>query len=102
MALQSRWRKPPACRRAPARLIWARTTPFGEKVLEGEDESAPLNQVADEIMMKHGIPLADLHAAVLDKLASVQSNDHTHFNADGIKLLAAQVVKVIEPFLAKP
>ncbi|OGV73013.1 MAG: hypothetical protein A3K19_17730 [Lentisphaerae bacterium RIFOXYB12_FULL_65_16] len=85
-----------------AKLVWARTTPFGEKVAEGQDESVPLNRVADEVMKKHDIPMDDLHAAVIDKLASVQGNDHTHFNADGIKLMAEQVVKAVEPCLAKP
>jgi lysophospholipase L1-like esterase len=85
-----------------ATLVWARTTPFGEKVLEGGDESVPLNRVADQVMQKHGIPIDDLHAVVAATVATVQSNDHTHFNAEGVRLLAAQVVKAIEPRLRRP
>ncbi len=76
-----------------ATLVWARTTPFGEKVLEGADDSAPLNRVADELMARHGIAADDLHAAIVGSLATAQGEDHVHFNAAGIQLLADQVVK---------
>ena len=85
-----------------AKLVWARTTPFGEKVLEGGDESAPLNRVADEVMGKHALPSDDLHAVVAAKIATAQSNDHTHFNAEGVRLLAEQVVKTLQPLLRRP
>ena len=85
-----------------AQLVWARTTPFKNKGGKVEDESPALNKVSDELMQKHHIPVDDLHAAVIGVVATARNADDTHFNDAGIKLLAAQVVKSIDPLLKKP
>jgi len=84
-----------------AKLVWARTTPFKNKGSKNEDDSPALNAVSDEVMKKHNFPMADLHAAVIGVVATARSSDNTHFNDTGIKLLAAQVVKALEPLLQK-
>ena len=84
-----------------AQLVWARTTPFKNKGSKVEDDSPALNKVSDELMQKHGIPVDDLHAAVIGVVATARNADDTHFNEAGVKLLAAQVVKSIEPLLKK-
>lgn len=84
-----------------AQLVWARTTPFKGKGSKVEDDSPALNKVGDELMQKHGIPMDDLHAAVLGVVATARNADDTHFNETGVKLLAAQVVQSIEPLLKK-
>lgn len=82
-----------------ARLVWARTTPFRDKDSTVEDGSVALNATADAVMKKHGIPLNDLHAAILPSVATARGEDGTHFNADGVRILAARVVKCLEPML---
>jgi hypothetical protein len=82
-----------------ARLVWARTTPFRDKDSTVEDGSVALNETADAVMKKHGIPLNDLHAAILPSVATARGEDGTHFNADGVRILAARVVKCLEPML---
>ncbi len=89
-------------RQTGATLIFARTTPFKEKTAPETDGSIALNAVSDAVMKQHEIPTSDLHAAVADRLATVQGADHVHFNAEGIKLLAQQVAKDIETSIAAP
>jgi lysophospholipase L1-like esterase len=84
-----------------AKLVWARTTPFQGKGSKNVDDSPALNTASDEVMKQHGIPVIDLHAAVSGVVATARSADHCHFNEAGIKLLAAEVVKTIEPLLKK-
>ncbi|MBN2449303.1 MAG: SGNH/GDSL hydrolase family protein [Lentisphaeria bacterium] len=84
-----------------ATLVWARTTPFGPNIARGEDESIPLNRVADEVVRRHGIAVCDLHSAVIGRIAEVQGSDHTHFQAEGVRLLAEQVVKTLAACLGE-
>lgn len=88
-------------RQTGARLIFARTTPFKIADTVGDDGSLVLNAVSDEVMQKHGVLTDDLHAAVLDSLDTAQADDRTHFRAEGIQLLAAQVAKTIEACIAE-
>ena len=84
-----------------AKLVWARTTPFQGKGSKNADDSPALNKASDEVMKQHNIPMADLHAAVVGVVATARSTDNTHFNETGIKRLAAEVVKVLDPLLKK-
>ena len=84
-----------------AKLVWARTTPFQNKGSKNADDSPALNAVSDAVMKQHNFPTADLHTAVIGVVATARSADNTHFNDTGIKLLAAEVVKTIEPLLKK-
>lgn len=85
-----------------AKLVWARTTPFRDKGSTVEDGSLALNETADAVMRKHGIPLNDLHAAILPSVATARGEDGTHFNADGVRILAAQVAKCLAPMVKRP
>ncbi len=78
-----------------AQLIFGRTTPFEEKDVPGVDGSIALNAVSDAVMEQNDIPVDDLHAAVADDLDTVQAEDRTHFNGDGIRLLADQVATCV-------
>jgi hypothetical protein len=84
-----------------AKLVWARTTPFQSKGSKNADDSPALNAISDEVMKKHNFPTADLHAAVIGVVATARNSDNCHFNETGIKLLAAEVVKTLEPLLKK-
>lgn len=85
-----------------AKLVWARTTPFREKDSTVGDGSLVLNATADAVMKKHGIPLDDLHAAILPSVATARGEDGTHYNAEGTRILAAGVVRCIESAMAGP
>lgn len=81
-----------------AKLIWASTTPVpegeaGRKV--GDD--VIYNNVAAEVMKKHGIPINDLHALMkphMNTLTTAPGN--VHFKPEGSMLLAKQVAAAIE------
>jgi len=74
-----------------ATLIFARTTPFFNEETPDVDASEPINAVSDEVMGRLGVTVDDLHGAVVEQIADVQADDHTHFKAEGIALMAAHV-----------
>jgi len=79
-----------------AELIFARTTPFRVKG-EGDEDGAPrLNAISDAVMAEHGIQVDDLHGAVVENIATLQGEDRTHFNGEGIKTLAGHVAATLE------
>jgi len=82
-------------RATSAKLLWVNTTPFGEN----GDESEPVNKIANAIMAKENIPIADVHAAMLPHVADMQDSRHIHFNSAGTKLLAETMAQAIEPLL---
>ena len=52
-------------------------------------------------MAAHGIPVDDLHGAVVEQIGTLQGEDRTHFNAEGIKLLAAHVAATLDTCMAE-
>ncbi len=82
-----------------ATLIFARTTPFENKDVPGVDASEPINAVSDEVMARLGVQVDDLHGAVVEQLADVQADDHTHFRREGIALMAEHVAGTIREAL---
>ena len=82
-------------RKTGATLIFARTTPFENADAPGVDASTPINATSDEVMARLGVQVDDLHAAVREQVAGVQADDHTHFKAEGIALMAAHVSATI-------
>ena len=86
-------------RQTGATLIFARTTPFENKDVPDVDASEPINAVSDEVMARLGVQVDDLHGAVVDQVADVQADDHTHFKAEGIALMAAHVAATIREAL---
>lgn len=83
-----------------AALIWATTTPVPEGAagrLKGDD--VLFNAAARTVMDKHGIRVNDLYAAVLPRLAELQTPRNVHFNAAGYAFLGRQVAAAIEKAL---
>ncbi len=75
-----------------AKLIWASTTPVPEGAsgrIRGD--AAKYNTVATEIMAENGIPINDLHAFALPKLAELQKPRDVHFEDVGSRELAKRV-----------
>ncbi len=80
-----------------AQLIFATTTPVpdGTKMrIKGEEEKA--NDIAREVMAQNQIPIDDLNAYVLPKLAQYQQPRNVHFTDDGYRFLAEKVASEIE------
>jgi lysophospholipase L1-like esterase len=80
-----------------ARLIFATTTPYpeGTKPYRGFGDEVKYNKVAKKIMKKKGIPINDLHAFVLPRMAQLQRPVNVHFTDEGSKALAEQVAQSI-------
>jgi len=79
-------------------LMWARTTPFANNP-KAKEQYTMLNDTADTVMRKHGIPIDDVYATVADDLDKYLRPDKVHFNPDGVKVQAEQVAKSISEAL---
>jgi acyl-CoA thioesterase-1 len=85
-----------------AKLIYATTTPVPEGKMSPHRDPADVvayNRIALAIMEENGIPVDDLYAAVLPKLAELQQPSNVHFKPAGSEFLAAQVVASLEKAL---
>jgi len=85
-----------------AKLVWATTTPVPEGSagrVAGDD--VKYNAVAARVMEELGVPINDLHALCMPKLAQWQLPKNVHFNAEGSRGLAEKVSKEIEAALKK-
>lgn len=82
-----------------ARLIWAATTPVPNGgVLSPTrrfDDIAERNRIAARVMNAGGVPVNDLHAVILPRLAELQRANDVHFSAGGSALLAETVARSI-------
>ncbi|MFN7933997.1 MAG: alpha/beta hydrolase-fold protein [Bryobacteraceae bacterium] len=81
-----------------AKLIYATTTPVPEGKLNpprNPGDVVRYNEVAVEVMKKHGFAIDDLYAAVLPKLSTLQRPVNVHFTDEGSKFLAGKVVASI-------
>ncbi len=81
-----------------AKLIWASTTPVPDAPVSPPRKNAEVeeyNAVAARIMRKHGVPVNDLYAFALPRLADIQREANVHFLPEGSKLLAEQVAAAI-------
>ena len=85
-----------------AKLVWASTTP----VPEGSGGRIPgdakkYNAVAADVMKKHGVPVNDLYAHVIDKLEKYQRPANVHFVEEGSEYLgkkaAKEIIKQLKP-----
>ena len=80
-----------------AKLIWASTT----KVPEGESgrfagDEIKYNQIAEKIMMKHGVQINDLHILSSSlKPAFFHKPGDVHYTTQGSTVLGNQVAKTI-------
>lgn len=81
-----------------ARVVWCRTTPFGQD----NDGSEMVNRAADAVAARRGLVSADLHAAILPHRQELQNKDGFHFFPEGSRILAAKLAGAIEPLLPPP
>lgn len=87
-----------------AGLIWASTTPVPEGKLNPPRRSEDVlvyNAAAKRVMDEHQIPIDDLYAFALPRLAEIQRPANVHFTLEGSEGLATQVVASIERALGK-
>jgi acyl-CoA thioesterase-1 len=87
-----------------AKLIFATTTPYPDRPggpLRESKDLPPYNSAARRVMKKHRIPINDLHAFVLPRLAELQQPNNVHFTKEGSKALGEEVAKHIRAALKK-
>lgn len=86
-----------------ASLIWCATTPAPDGVKRKRGDEILYNAAAEKIMRAHGIPINDLYAYALERLADIQRPANVHFTPDGSALLARAVAAhIVEALVAKP
>ncbi len=80
-----------------AKLIWVATTPIPDDAAKKQTAASIVerNAAAAAVMARHGIPTADLFAAVTPQLATLQNPNDVHFNAAGYAFLGRQVAAAI-------
>jgi len=89
-----------------AKLIWASTTPVPNVPAEQlrpprhSDDVVAYNAVAKRIMDQDRIPINDLYAFALPRLADTQLENNVHFTIKGYAALAEQVTAAIVAVLA--
>ena len=87
-----------------AKLIWCATTPVPDAKLtppRKDSDVQAYNAVAKKVMEENKVPINDLYAHTLPKLAEVQRPANVHFTTSGSEFLAKRVAKSIEEALAK-
>ncbi|MFA6546564.1 MAG: SGNH/GDSL hydrolase family protein [Limisphaerales bacterium] len=92
-------------KKSNARLIWCATTPVPDAHLTPPRKNSDVqayNAVAKKVMEENKVPINDLYAYTLPRLADVQLPANVHFKKEGSEFLARQVAKRIEEALAKP
>lgn len=85
-----------------AKLIWRNTTPVPEGA-KGRvvGHSVVYNEIAAEVMKAAGIPTHDLYSFALERQEAIQLKGDVHFSPEGSRVLAGDVVRVIEAALAE-
>jgi len=87
-----------------AGLIWASTTPVPEGKLSPPRRSEDVlvyNAAAKRVMEENQIPIDDLYAFALPRLAEIQRPANVHFTTQGSEALATQVAARIERALGE-
>ncbi|MDD4872354.1 MAG: SGNH/GDSL hydrolase family protein [Kiritimatiellae bacterium] len=84
-----------------AKIIWASTTPIPDNPATKQTAASIIerNQVAAEIIKKHGVVIDDLFTFITPHLAKVQNPNDVHFNGEGYDLLGKQVAESITAVL---
>lgn len=81
-----------------ALVIWAATTPIPSDWKEGPEMAEAVverNELAAEVMKKHGVPVNDLFSFITPHLGETQNPADVHFNAGGYDLLGSKVAETI-------
>ena len=87
-----------------AALIWCSTTPVPAGKVDPPrqpDDVMKYNEVARQVMIKHGAAIDDLFTAALPRLPNIQLPHNVHYTAEGYAELARQVAASIEDALKK-
>lgn len=84
-----------------AKLLWIRTTPFNDRdePVDAPAQGGPLNDIADPIMKRRGIPICDVYTPIVDHRAEFLVDDRVHFREEGKKVLGKHVAEAISPLL---
>lgn len=84
-----------------AKLIWATSTPIPDDPATKQTSASMVerNQVAAEIMKKHGVDIDDLFTVMTPQIAKFQRPKDVHFTEPGYDFLGAQVATSIEKVL---
>ncbi len=87
-----------------AKLIWVATTPIPDDAAKKQTAASIVerNAAAAAVMARHGIPAADLFAAVTPQVATLQNPNDVHFNAAGYDFLGREVAAAVTARLAAP
>ena len=94
-----------ALKKTGAKLVFATTTPVPEGRLSPrrDPEDPPrYNAIARKVMEENGVAVNDLHAFALPRLKEIQRPQNVHFNEEGSKLLAGEVVRHVRQALGLP
>lgn len=88
-----------------ATVIWAATTPVRTgkdlaQLSKTTERVKARNRIAEDFAGKHGIPVNDLYALVVDH-PGYHAPDGTHFSSDGKAAQAKQVAEVISTYLPR-
>ena len=84
-----------------AKLIWATTTPVPDGAngrIRGDE--VRYNDIAADVMKKHGVAANDLYAAMAGHLASYQKRANVHFSEEGSAFLGERVAAAIRDALS--
>ena len=85
-----------------ARLIWCSTTPLNHPdVYRIPTDVDRYNEIAREVMKKHGVPINDLNHTVQTFKKPMWTPEGVHFTPDGYRALAEAAAPVIEAALPK-
>jgi lysophospholipase L1-like esterase len=85
-----------------ARLNWATTTPIPDGELNPPRTFGKVpeyNAIAEKVMKENGVAIDDINAAIIPRIAGLQSAKAMHFKAEGSAFLAKQVAASIEAAL---
>lgn len=85
-----------------AKLVFATTTPVpGRTSNRHEEDVIAYNAVAVRVMHELDVPVNDLHAIALPRLAAIQRPANVHYTPEGYRELAQPVAAAIKTALAQ-
>jgi hypothetical protein len=91
-------------KRTGAALFWVSTTPVGATPFRRQADVVRYNAEALAVMNRHGIPVIDLHAYVLDGIdrGALQWSDGVHFPEASSRTIASFLCQHLKPALRIP
>lgn len=81
-----------------ARLNWASTTPIPDGELNPPRTFGKVpeyNAIAEKVMKENGLAIDDLNAAIIPRIAGLQSTKDMHFKSEGSAFLAKGRCRVV-------